>query len=298
MSKPTIDIVVTAPNGCGSAYELLKSLNNQMLSSISVNILESGGYCDKEHLADLNFEVRHTVFDTQLEAQMRVEAFEKSQSDWLMVLEDHVVVAEDFIAEFIKFIEKNPNSSATTFYALNGTDKSLGSRALFSWVWGLAAETLYPAKPEPVCSAFVVKRSGVIDLLAKKGEKLEPGSLETQIVPELIRSSNKPEMTRVVLTHFEGVGLFTGAKAVYSNARIAGHLEKELLTNIGWIKVLILRFGFRPRQIRKAAQKSFVETCCLYFLALAGVSGYFLGGLVSIGKASEQLAHAHPRTEL
>ena len=97
---------------------------------------------------------------------------------------------------------------------------SFGSRALFSWVWGLAGSSLYPIKPEPVCSAFAVKRSVVIDLLLNLGKELEVGELETQIIPQLINSSNSNFMTLMEVSHFEYVGIRVGAKAIFSNSRI------------------------------------------------------------------------------
>jgi hypothetical protein len=228
---------------------------------------------------------------------MRRDGFIKSTADWVLVLEDHILISENFISEFKRFIESNAAADATTFYAINGTSETFGSRALFSWVWGLAETKMYPEKPEPVCSAFAVKRLSVVDFLAKLNKGLEIGELETQIIPKLIRDSNSKFMTHMEISHFEYVGIRVGAKAIYSNSRIMGHLESSLLDRRDWVKHLTHRFTSRPGQIHRISARGFVELAYLYYLAFVSFSGFLIGGLMGIGKADLHLASAHPKIE-
>lgn len=291
----TVDIFITAPNGCSSAVELLKGLELQLNAQFKVSILETSGSCTLNSFLSSNLNIEHVHFNTHEESEMRRDAFVKSDADWVLVLEDHITVAENFISEFMAYVENSESTPAVTFYAVNATSDSFGSRALFSWVWGLAESTLYPRKPEPVCSAFAIKRSVVLDLLTKRQTELMIGELETQIVPETIKASDSLFMTQMVRSHFEYVGLQIGAKAIYSNARITGHLEKELLTWTAWGRHLLFRFSSRPRQIQKIAPKGFLELLWLNCLAFVGFTGFLIGGLFGIGNADADLAAAHPK---
>jgi len=291
------EILITAPNGCDSAHELLKCLDKQISSDYKVSILETAQNCQIDSFSTKNFQIDHIYFAHQEEAEMRRDGFIKSTADWVLVLEDHILISENFISEFKRFIESNASADATTFYAINGTSETFGSRALFSWVWGLAETKIYPEKPEPVCSAFAVKRLSVIDLLKKMDKDLEVGELETQIIPKIIRDSNSKFMTHMEISHFEYVGLRIGAKAIYSNSRIMGHLESSLLNRRDWVKHLIYRFSSRPGQIHRISAKGFVELAYLYYLAFVSFSGFLIGGFMGIGKADLNLASAHPKIE-
>jgi len=295
MSTIQVEILITAPNGCDSAIELLKCLDNQINPSFKIKVLEASGNCSPSSFSPTNFQVEHLYFHTHEEARMRRDAFIKSNADWIMVLEDHILISPNFISEFQRFIEHNSAPDATTFYAINGTSGSFGSRALFSWVWGLAGSSLYPIKPEPVCSAFAVKRSVVIDLLLNLGKELEVGELETQIIPQLINSSNSNFMTLMEVSHFEYVGIRVGAKAIFSNSRIMGHLEKSLLSSRDWNRHLMRRYSSRPKQIKRVAPVGFIEQAYLYFLAMVSFTGFLIGGFLGIGKADQNLAAAHPK---
>jgi hypothetical protein len=290
-----VEILITAPNGCDSAIELLKCLDNQINPSFKIKVLEASGNCSPTSFSPANFQVEHVYFNSHEEARMRRDAFIKSNADWIMVLEDHILISPNFISEFQRFIEHNSAPDATTFYAINGTSGSFGSRALFSWVWGLAESSLYPGIPEPVCSAFAVKKSAVMKSLARHAKELEVGELETKIIPGLINSCNSKFITHMEISHFEYVGITVGAKAIYSNARIMGHLERSLLSWRDWNKTLLLRFSLRPKQIHQFAAKGFMEMAYLYLVALVAFTGFLIGGLFGIGKADVHLASAHPK---
>jgi len=297
LTSNQVEILITAPNGCSSAHELLKCLDKQIDSSFKVSVLETNGNCNKDSFSTTNFQLDHMYFAHQEEAEMRRDGFMKSSAEWILVLEDHILISDNFISEFKSFTD-NPNSAeATTFYAVNGTAETFGSRALFSWVWGLAETTMYPEKPEPVCSAFAVKRLSVINLLSQLNKKLEIGELETQIIPRIINSSSSKFMTHMEISHFEYVGIRVGARAIFSNSRIMGHLESLLLTRRDWAKHLMHRFTSRPGQIHRISARGFTELAYLHYLAIVSFSGFLIGGLLGIGKADLNLASAHPKIE-
>ena len=295
MKPIQVEILITAPNGCDSAIELLKCLDNQINLGFKIKVLEASGNCNRTSVCPANFQLEHLHFSTHEEARMRRDAFVQSNADWVMVLEDHILISPNFISEFQRFIEHNSAQDATTFYAINGTTGSFGSRALFSWVWGLAESSLYPKKPEPVCSAFAVKKSAVTKLLALHEKELEVGELEVQLIPELVNSCSSKFITHMEISHFEYVGIRVGAKAIFSNARIMGYLEASLFSWRDWIKNLLLRFLLRPNQIRKVKPAGLSEMAYLYLLAIIAFIGYFVGGLFGIGKADVHLASAHPK---
>jgi hypothetical protein len=97
------------------------------------------------------------------------------------------------------------------------------------------------------------------------------------------------------VSHFEYVGIRVGAKAIFSNSRIMGHLEISIRSWLDWSMRLMRRYSLRPRQIQKVAPKTWAEVACLYFLAVVGFTGFLIGGLFGIGKADQNLAAAHPK---
>jgi len=290
-----IEVFISAPNGCASALELLKCLNEQLDSSYCVTILENFDNCSNINLPEFEFILEHAHYLTLEEAEMRRDSFLTSKSEWLVYLEDHVLIGSTFIKELHDYISNSRASGAATFYAVNGTPKSLGSRTLFSWVWGMAESKLFPQKPEPVCSAFVLNRSSVSNHLKSANSKLKIGELETKLIPEIINNSDSDFMTFMEVSHFEYVGLRVGALAIYSNSRIMGHLEKQLIPSATWPFHMFSRYMLRPLRIHKKVPKTYLEICCLYYVACVGLVGVIAGRLFGIWNADINLAKAHPK---
>ena len=289
------ELFITAPNGCGSALELLKSLDLQLEDNIVVTILENAENCSEAHLPPISFVLKHSFYSSLEEAAMRRDAFFTSNSDWLVFLEDHVLISSTFIKELERYISNPGATGAATFYALNGTPKSLGSRTLFSWVWGMAESKQYPRKPEPVCSAFLVKRSSILEVINEENTDLRIGELETKLIPKIIGGSKSEFTTFMEIVHFEYVDLRVGAMAIYSNSRIMGHLERRLTSWWVWPFHMASRYLLRPWRIHKVDPKSFAENLCLYYLALVGLVGVTAGRFFGIGSADINLANAHPK---
>jgi hypothetical protein len=291
----SFEVFITAPNGCGSALELLSSLQAQLNKNNVVTILENRNNCTNNQLPAFTFDVRHSFYLSLEEATMRHDSFVNSNNEWLVYLEDHVLISSNFIKELERFVSNVDATGAATFYALNGTPKSLGSRSLFSWVWGMAESKQYPEKPEPVCSAFLVKRSSVLEQIRGDIANLRVGELETKLIPRIIGESKSDFMTFMEIVHFEYVGLRVGASAIYNNSRIMGHLERSLTPVWIWPFHMASRYLLRPWRIHKVAPKTFSEYACLCYLAFVGLFGVFVGRFIGIGEADINLANAHPK---
>jgi len=291
----TFEVFITAPNGCGSALELLSNLEAQLDKNTVVTILENSMNCADNHLPAFKFNVRHSLYLSLEAAAMRHDSFVNSDKEWLVYLEDHVLISSNFIEELRSFISNVDATGAATFYALNGTPESLGSRSLFSWVWGMAESKRYPEKPEPVCSAFLVKRSSVLELIKGDTANLRVGELETKLLPRIIGESTSDFMTFMEIVHFEYVGLRVGASAIYNNSRITGHLEKRLTPLWVWPFHMASRYLLRPWRIHRVGPKTFGEYACLCYLAFVGLFGVFVGRFFGIGEADINLANAHPK---
>ncbi len=289
------EIFITAPNGCGSALELLRSLDAQLDENIAVTVLENRVNCAENHLPRFGFSVCHSFYLSLEEAAMRHHSFVNSNTEWLVYLEDHVLISNNFIQELKRYISNAEAAGAATFYGLNGTPNSLGSRSLFSWVWGMAGSERYPDKPEPVCSAFLVKRISVLGLIKGDVANLRVGELETKLIPRIVGESKTDFMTFMEIMHFEYVGIRVGASAIYSNSRIMGHLERRLTPWRIWLFHMASRYLLRPWRIQRIESKTLAENACLYFLAFVGLSGVVMGRFFGIGKADINLANAHPK---
>lgn len=291
----SFEIFITAPNGCGSALELLRSLDAQLDENIAVTVLENRVNCAEDHLPRHGFSVCHSFFSSLEEAAMRHHSFVNSNNEWLIYLEDHILISGNFIEELKRYISNADAAGAATFFGLNGTPDSLGSRSLFSWVWGMAESRRYPEKPEPVCSAFLVKRISVLELIKGDVANLRIGELETKLIPRIVGESKSDFMTFMEIMHFEYVGMRVGASAIYSNSRIMGHLERRLTPWWIWPFHMASRYLLRPWRIHKIEAKTLAENVCLYYLAFVGLSGVVMGRFFGIGKADINLANAHPK---
>jgi len=294
-----LEILICAPNGCSDAKILLDALREVDLNDKKVIILEFGPNCTHIENPRLPKEkIEHRLFDEFGDIDMRRQSFESSEAKWLVYLEDHALPDVNFFAELQSYLNQESPGDAITFYSKNGTPQSAGSRAVYNWVWGESEESLFPAKPAPVCSAFLVKRESAADEIEKHGGKLQKGELEMQIIPELIRKDKFSTPRKIVILHFEDVNLKTAIKAVANNGRISGNLEKNLLPHKGWLMHMLRRYFLRSSRIRKLNNYSFSDSICLEIMAISGFIGVIVGRYFGIGKAELELAQAHPEVKI
>ena len=292
------EILICAPNGCPDAKVILDALSEIDLSDKKITILEFGPNCAHiENPILPKGKVEHRLFDDFGDIDMRRQSFESSEANWLLYLEDHALPGAHFFTELQSYLDQEFPADAMTFYSKNGTPHSAGSRAVYNWVWGESEASLFPDKPAPVCSAFLVKRESAVAEIKKRGGKLHKGELEMQIIPELIRKENYSIPRQIVILHFEDVNLRTAMQAVASNGRITGHLEKYLLPRKGWLMHMLRRCFLRSSRIRKLNSYGFIDSICLELMAISSFVGVVTGRFFGIGKAELELAQAHPKIE-
>lgn len=293
-----LEILISAPNGCGDARVILDLLSKVDLSDKTVTILEYGTNCTNIVNPVLSSKkVKHLHFDELSEFDMRRHSFESSSARWLIYLEDHALPDDIFFSEINSYIDQKAPADAMTFYSKNGTPGSFGSRAIYNWVWGGAEVGLFPKKPEPVCSAFLVKRDAALLEIHKRNGVLRKGELEMQIIPTLIRNDQGSENRKVTIIHFEDVNMLTAMKAVASNGRISGHLEKHLLPRKGWLIHMLRRYFLRSFRIRRLNNFGFLDSIMLELMAISSFAGVVAGRYMGIGNAELDLAHAHPEVK-
>lgn len=298
-SKLNLEIFITAPNGCSDASELLNNLKFVNLKDKKIIILEYGPNCTNFNNAFIPTDkVEHRHFNFISEFDMRRFSFESSTAEWLIYLEDHVLLDGDFIAELDSYLNQKYPADAVTFYSKNGTSKSIGSRAIYNWVWGESEISLFPKKPSPVCSAFLVRREAAISEIKKTIHHLKKGELEMKLIPELVRRENVSESKRLTIIHYEDINIFLAIMAVASNARITGHLEKAFLPREGWIKHMFRRYFIRSFKIRSLGKYNLIDSLCLDLMAISSITGVFLGRFFGIENAEYKLVEAHPEIKL
>jgi len=290
-----LEILICAPNGCADARVLLEAMSEVDLVGKKITILEFAPNCTQISNPKLPIEkVEHRHFDEFGDIGMRRESFLSSQARWMVYLEDHALPDGDFFSEIDAYLNQENPADAMTFYSKNGTPDSVGSRAVYHWVWGESEVSLFPKKPAPVCSAFLVNREAAIAEINKRGGDLQKGELEMQIIPELVRRDQTSTPHKIAVLHFEDVNLFTAIQAVASNGRVTGNLEKELLPRKGWLRHMLRRYFQRSSRLRGLSKYSFVDSICLELMAVSGFVGVITGRYFGIGKAELELAHAHP----
>jgi len=290
-----LEILICAPNGCADARVLLEAMSEVDLVGKKITILEFAPNCTQISNPKLPIEkVEHRHFDEFGDIGMRRESFLSSQARWMAYLEDHALPDGDFFSEIDAYLNQENPADAMTFYSKNGTPDSVGSRAVYHWVWGESEVSLFPKKPAPVCSAFLVNREAAIAEINKRGGDLQKGELEMQIIPELVRRDQTSNPYKIAVLHFEDVNLFTAIQAVASNGRVTGNLEKELLPRKGWLQHMLRRYFQRSSRLRGLNKYSFVDSICLELMAVSGFVGVIIGRYFGIGKAELELAHAHP----
>ena len=292
---PELEILICAPNGCADASALLEALSDFDLSDKTITILEFGPNCTQTNNLKLPKEkVEHRHFEEFGDMGMRQQSFLSSTATWMAYLEDHALPDTDFFSELIAYLKQEFPADAITFYSKNGTPNSVGSRAVYNWVWGESEISLFPNKPEPVCSAFLVNREAAVAEINKRGGALQKGELEMLIIPELIQHDHKSISYKIAIRHFEDVNLFTAIKAVASNGRVTGNLEKNLLPRKGWLRHMLRRYFLRSARIRRVGSYNFIDSMCLEFMAISGFIGVITGRYFGMGRAELELAHAHP----
>ena len=292
---PELEILICAPNGCADASALLEALSDFDLSDKTITILEFGPNCTQTNNLKLPKEkVEHRHFEEFGDMGMRQQSFLSSTATWMAYLEDHALPDTDFFSELVAYLKQEFPADAITFYSKNGTPNSVGSRAVYNWVWGESEISLFPNKPEPVCSAFLVNREAAVTEINKRGGVLQKGELEMLIIPELVQHDHKSISYKIAIRHFEDVNLFTAIKAVASNGRVTGNLEKDLLPRKGWLRHMLRRYFLRSARIRRVGSYNFIDSMCLELMAISGFIGVITGRYFGMGRAELELAHAHP----
>ena len=293
-----LEILICAPNGCADASALLDALSDFDLSDKTITILEFGPNCTQTNNLKLPKEkVEHRLFEEFGDMGMRQQSFLSSKATWMAYLEDHALPDTDFFSELVAYLKQEFPADAITFYSKNGTPNSVGSRAVYNWVWGESEISLFPNKPAPVCSAFLVNREAALAEINKRGEVLQKGELEMLIIPALVQHDHKSISYKIAIRHFEDVNLFTAIKAVASNGRVTGNLEKNLLPRKGWLRHMLRRYFLRSARIRRVGSYNFIDSMCLEFMAISGFIGVITGRYFGMGRAELELAHAHPKID-
>ena len=298
VSRVDLEILICAPNGCADARVLLDALTGADLSEKTITILEFGPNCTQTNNLKLPKEkVEHRHFEEFGDMGMRQQSFLSSKATWMAYLEDHALPDTDFFSELDAYLKQEFPADAMTFYSKNGTPNSVGSRAVYNWVWGESKVSLFPSKPAPVCSAFLVNREAAVAEINKRGGVLQKGELEMLIIPELVQHDHKSIPYKIAIRHFEDVNLLTAIKAVASNGRVTGNLEKDLLPHKGWLRHMLRRYFLRSARIRRVGSYNFFDSMCLELMAISGFVGVITGRYFGIGRAELELAHAHPKID-
>ena len=290
---PSLSLVVTATQGCRHGATVIAELRRQARAVDELLIIELDA-CTAP-VDDRTAIERHLDSGGVSEDRMRLLGLEQSRGDVVVIFEDHGVPEPRMLNAIRDLFDTHPQLEACTFFLRNGTQDDVASRALFAFVGGFADADAGIAVPRPVCSSFAVRRSTWQRAWAgAPGGELRPGSLEYDLVPRLANKGLVVLPTDLTITHFQRNTVREAVSAVFWNARIAGSVEAHIRPAKGRLWFTAKRYVVRVPLLNQIRRRPMLDNAALWACAVAGFTGWWIGGWVGPGDADAHLRAAHP----
>ncbi len=142
--------------------------------------------------------------------------------EWVVLLEEHVVVTTASLDAARHLIRRRPDIDLVVFLARNLTTTTPWGWAMFLYTFVRAwAPLAAPPTYAPVTSAIVRSR-------ALGTERLREGAWEFEVVPRLFAARRFAYSNEVYIDHVKPAGALAGLALVFHNARACAHLWREL----------------------------------------------------------------------
>jgi len=291
--------VVVAAQGCSHAAAVVEAVSYQLSPGDELLVMEDQDCGHSERIFPSGSGVSHVVtgllHDFDLAAMGIGLASEKAeQSDVLLMLEDHAVPDPGFM-QYLRAFFEDEGRQGTTFYQRNGSSSGSASRALFSYVGGLADIDGKNKRIEPVTSSFAIRRSAIdSQLLPKLTHPENFGRLNYQVLPELMLDPVNQPPRFLTLTHYQENSLRHATSAIYWNARTNGTIDRGHVTFAhGMLRTPVKYLGRSFRVIR-ARPIDFSTSALVMWLGVAGFTGWWVGRYAGDEGSAQKIVQAHP----
>jgi hypothetical protein len=294
-----VDVVVIAAQGCSHATTVIGAVSDQLNAGEELFILEDQDCGHSETTLPSGARVRHVgaglLHDIDLTAAgIGLASAKAKQSDVILTLEDHGVPDPGFMQNLRAFFEDN-RRQGTTFYLRNGTSSDIPSRALFSYVGGLADIDGKNKRIEPVTSSFAIRRSAIDSQLLRDITLAENyGRLNYQVLPELMLDSINQPPRSLTLTHHQKNSFHNATSAIYWNARTNGAIDRSQVSFTHGILRTPVKYLGRSFRVMRARPNTLPTSALITWLGVAGFAGWWVGRYAGDEDSAQKLVQAHP----
>jgi hypothetical protein len=220
--------------------------------------------------------------------RLRMAGLEQARGEIVAIGEDHAVPRPDWCEAVLRAHAERPEIPAIAGCLANATDRRASARGNFFAFAAPFAPPMpaLPAERPPPVSALSLKRS----VLEEASESL--GHFETVIVPGLLREGRMAADDRIVVEHYQDLGLLETLAAGFHAARGGyGYLRQRQTPRqrLGQARWALLNWPRRTiRDARPAARGADLAVVALYGVAV-GLGGAF-GALAGPGRSPARIA--------
>lgn len=212
------------------------------------------------------------------------------QREWVVLLEDHVMIEPSAVEEIRTLIRKQPGLDLIPFVAKNLTSTGTWDWAMFLFTFAPVWAPLdHPPPFSPVTSAIVRRAS------LGCGAPLKDGEWELRTISRLFRTGKLAFSNTIFIDHIKAKSFLEALLNIYYNSRSGAALQLALgdtprkVIREGWYN-----FVRRPGQLMRAvaARKHVLPTGMrlrLHVLGFTHMVGYILGVLFGGGRAAYEL---------
>lgn len=298
-----IDAIVVAAQGCSHATAVIEAVSDQLIAGEELFVMEEQDCGESAKILASGARVRHAgtglLHDIDLTAAgIQLASRKKEQADVVLVLEDHGVPDPGFMQNLRTFFEDSRRQGAT-FYLRNGTESDAPSKALFSYVCGLADIDGKNKRIEPVTSSFAIRLSAInSELLPDLALSENFGRLHYHVLPELMLDPINHPPRSLTLTHHQKNSFRNATSAIYWNARTNGAIDRGQVSFAKGILRTPIKYLGRSVRVIHARPDSFSTSCLVMWLGVVGLVGWWGGRCVGDEGSAEKLIQAHPSAAL
>jgi len=293
-------IIIVAAQGCVHARAVVESISEHLVAGEELFIMEEL-LCSQASSVELESgaKVIHMstglVHDFDLAARgITAPSYGDCPPELFLVLEDHAVPDSGFMENLRAFFADG-RPQATTFYIRNGTPVDAPSRALYTYVCGLADVDSKRAKIEPVTSSFAITAKAIgADFLTEPMSAARFGWLQYSRVPELMRMSMNQPPRSLYVFHHQVNSLRQAASAVYWNARSNAVIDRGSASPLRLVLRAPIKYLARSLFVLRSCPQDVSTSAMVFMLGSCGFVGWWVGRIAGDFGAGEKIVLAHP----
>lgn len=212
------------------------------------------------------------------------------QREWVVLLEDHVMVEPGAIEEIRRLIREQPDLDLIPFAAKNLTSTEKWDWAIFLFTFALVWAPLARPPPFAIVTSAIVRRSRL-----GSGAALQDGEWELRVIPGIFRTGKLAFSDDIFIDHIKPKSAREAMTNIYQNARSGAGLQLDLgrrsrpVIREGWYT-----FARRPGELVRALAERKRDVPAgtrlrLHVLGFAHMIGFVLAVLFGGGRATYDL---------